>query len=59
MALSREVALGIGVVCAIVIYIAGKMGIVLDEPTVQNVVTPIVIGFLTRFFVSPAEKAGV
>lgn len=45
-----------GVIVSAVIFIAGKLGIVLDQPTLQEVIAPIVVALIGRFKVTPTSK---
>ena len=49
----KEPAVVVGAVASLVVYLAGTFGVVLDEASVQTVLTPIVVSLFTRPFVSP------
>lgn len=51
--LKNEPALVIGVLASAIVGLAGSYGIVLDEPTLESVLTPILVGLAVRFKVTP------
>lgn len=54
--LKSEPALVVGALVALLVLTAGHFGIVLDEASVTEVLTPLVAGLLTRRFVVPNAK---
>lgn len=52
-----EPAVVAGVIAGVIVFVCGHFGIVLDKPTVTSVVTPVVLGVVTRFFVTPAASS--
>lgn len=54
--LAAEPAVVAGVLAGAVVLLAGHFHVVLDKPTVTSVLTPVVVGVLTRFHVTPKSK---
>lgn len=53
---SGEPAVTVGVLASVLVFIAGKAHIILDDASLQAVLTPLVTAVLARFFVVPASK---
>mgnify|MGYP001610613423 CR=1 FL=1 len=53
---SDEPALVTGAVVGLVIFLAGHFGVILDEATVTEVVSPLVVALLVRSKVTPNSK---
>lgn len=53
--LKNEPSLVIGVLASAIVGLAGSYGIVLDEPTLESVLTPILVGLAVRFKVTPTR----
>lgn len=54
--LKNEPLLVVGFLTSGVVLVAGHFGIVLDNPTVEAVLLPIVVAVLGRFHVTPTRK---
>lgn len=54
--LKNEVLLVVGAIAALIVFVAGHYGIVLDKPTVTGVVAPFVTALVGRFHVTPVSK---
>lgn len=53
---SKEPALIVGAVASVLVLAASKLGVVLDDASVQAVLTPLVVALFARFFVSPSAS---
>lgn len=53
--IKSEPALVVGALASVLVALAGEAGIVLDEASLRDVLTPIVVSVVTRHFVSPAR----
>lgn len=54
--LKNEPALIVGALASVLVFVAAQAGVVLDNASLEVVLTPIVTAIVTRFFVSPAKK---
>lgn len=55
----KEPAIAAGAVASAIVWVAGHFGVILDAPTLTAVLTPLIAGIVTRFFVTPASNVAV
>lgn len=52
----NEPAVVVGLLVSALVFVAGHFGVVLDGASLKEVLTPVVVGILTRRFVVPSGR---